>query len=129
MLKIYLRRSKFELHNHDELIKLDSWSNIVIKDETEATPQTIEYGAYTDEAKWAYTVGCAFHQKKKGILATYWKWEGCAILKQWLAPNAKLIKYVTYEEYSCSMKELMNLPTTDVIAYLKQEGITTLLTN
>lgn len=129
MLKIYLRRTKFELRNHDELIDLDPWSKIVIKDDAEAVSKTIEYGAYTDEAKKAYVSGCVFHQKKKGIKAFYWKWEGGAILKEWLAPDAKLIKYITYEEYSCSMKELMNLPTTDVIAYLKQEGITTLLTN
>ena len=128
MLKIYLRRSKFELRNNDELINLGTWTTTVIRDESEAISETVEFGAYTEAAEKAFYPDCVFQQKRKGIKAVYWKRDGCALLKQWLAPDVKLIRYRTYTEYSCSMNELMKLPVADVIAYLKQEGIF-LLTN
>ena len=128
MLKIYLRRTKFELHNNDEFINLGTWHTTCIKDEAEAISETTEFGAYTKDAEKAY-FDCEFTQKKKGMRVIYWKRDGCVILKQWLAPDAKLIRYRTYEEYSCSMKELMTLPAADVIVYLKQEGLSFNLTN
>ena len=126
MLKIYICRTKFELRNSDEFINLGTWTTTCIKDEAEATSETTEFGAYKEAAEKAY-FDCEFTQKKKGIRAIYWTRDGCAILKQWLAPDAKLIRYRTYEEYSCSMNSLMKLPAADVIAYLKQEGMNLVL--
>ena len=129
MLKIYLRRSKFELRNHDEMISLGTYSTTVIRDESEAVSETTEFDAYTEAAEKAFYPDCDFQQKRKGIKAVYWKSDGCAILKQWLAPDAKLIRYRTYTEYSCSMNDLMKLPVADVIAYLKQEGMNLILSS
>ena len=127
MLKIYLRRSKFELHNNDELINLGTFTTTVIREESEAVSETVELGAYTEAAEKSFYPDCEFFQKRKGIKAIYWKRDGCAVLKQWLAPNAKLIRYRAYTEYSCSMSELMKLPVSNVIAYLKQEGMNLIL--
>lgn len=128
MLKIYLRKDMFELRNNNKTINLNSYTTTIIKNESEAISKIAEFGAYTDDAAKAY-VDCVFKQKHKGIQATYCYYDGWISLNQWLAPDAKLIRYRTYEEYSCSMKNLMTLPAPDVIAYLKQEGASLMLSS
>ena len=123
MLKIYERTISYEIHNEDKFIDLYSNSHYVIRDEEIAYDKTLEFDAYGTEAKNAYTGYCCIKPKKKGKVAYYESWYNYAHLKQWKHPDAKLIMHVTYKEDSCSMKALMDLPTTDVIAYLKQEGM------
>jgi hypothetical protein len=123
MLKIYLRTIKYEIHNENKIAKLNSRSCYVIRDEEIAVPKTIELGAYTDEAHRAYVYSSDVKQKKKGLQAYYYGWPSEVYLEEWKAPNAKLVMHVAYKEDDCSMKELMTLPVTDVIAYLKQEGM------
>ena len=123
MLKIYLCHTEYELHNKDQKKYLCSNSHYVIRDESVAVAKTVEWGAYTEEAKDAYDYTCELRQTKKGIKAMYWNWDGGVYAKEWLAPDAKLVAYVSYEEKSCSAGHLLKLPATDVIAYLKQEGL------
>lgn len=123
MLKIYLRTIKYEIHNDGKTVKLNTNSCYVIRDEDVAVPKTIELGAYTNEAHRAYVYTSDLKQKKKGKLAYYYGWPCEICLKEWKAPDAKLVMHVTYEEDDCSMRELMTLPANDVIAYLKQEGM------
>lgn len=123
MLKIYLRTIQYEIHNEGKIAKLNSSSCYVIRTEDVAVPKTIELGAYTDEAHRVYVYSSDVKQKKKGKLSYYYGWPCEVYLREWDAPNAKLVLHVTYEEDDCSMKELMTLPVTDVIAYLKQEGM------
>lgn len=127
MLKIYLRTIKYEIHNEDKVVKLNTNSEYVIRDEEIAIPKTIELGVYTDEAHRVYVYTSDLRERKKGKLAYYWSWEHEVYLREWKAPNAKLVMHVTYEEDSCSMQELMDHPATDVIAYLKQEGMNLIL--
>lgn len=128
MLKIYRRHIRYDLHNNDEVIHLDTFGSTVILDDSEAVAKTQTFGAYTDEATKAYSY-YDLKQTRKGIKIIYWKWDGCAVLKQWIAPDAKLVNSVSYREYDCTMKELMTLPSSFVIAYLKQEGLNFPLTN
>ena len=123
MLKIYLCTAEYYLHNVDQTIYLISDSNYVIRNEADAVTKIKEWSAYTEEAKKAYKYSCRLHQTKKGIKAMYWNWDGGVSAKEWIAPNAKLVANITYEEAACSMKRLMELPAPDVIAYLKQEGL------
>lgn len=123
MLKIYLCRHRYELFDGKRTIKLKTSTHTVIKDEDDAVNGVVEFNAYTEAAEKAYYPDCNLVQKRKGVRAEYWHWEGCTIAKEWLSPDVKLIRYSTYTEYNCSMTELMKLPATDVIAYLKQEGL------
>lgn len=123
MLKIYHWHNDYELRNGNHTIRLSSLGGICIKEESEAVNKTEEFGAYTKEASRAYCSNTEFKQKRKGIKAIYWKYDGAVYAKQWLVPDAKLVVSSSYEETSCSMKELMELSAPDVISYLKQEGI------
>lgn len=123
MLKIYLRTLKYKIHNDGKIVKLNSHSHYVVRDEEVAVSKTVELGAYTDKAHKAYVYTSDVKQKKKGKQAYYCGWPCDVCLKEWKAPDAKLILHVTYEENDCSMKELITLPASDVIAYLKQEGM------
>lgn len=123
MLKIYLRTIKYELHDGETVIVLETDSDYAIKDEEYAVSRTMECGAYTEATKDAYCYSCDLHQTKKGIRAFYWTWGGGVYAKEWVAPNAKLVMHISYKEKSCSMKRLMELPASDVVAYLKQEGL------
>lgn len=123
MLKIYLQTVEYEVHNENQIIKLSSDRDYVIRDEDVAVPKTIELGVYTNEAHKAYAHSSNVVQKKKGKLAYFYGWPYEVYFKEWVAPDAKLVLRITYNEGNCSMKELMNLPATDVIAYLKQEYI------
>jgi hypothetical protein len=127
MLKIYLRTIKYEIHNEDRVVKLNTNSEYVIRDEEIAVSKTIELGAYTSQAQNAYVYDCDIDQKKKGKRAYYGGWPTEVYLREWKAPNAKLVMHVTYEEDPCSMSYLMKLPANDVIAYLKQEGLNLLI--
>ena len=124
MLKIYLRTIKYEIHNDGKTVKLNDNCCYVIRDEEVAVSKTIELGAYTDEAHRVYVYSSDVKQKKKGKQAYYCGWPCEVYLKEWEAPDAKLVLNVTYKKDDCSMKELMTLPASDVVAYLKQEGLT-----
>ena len=123
MLKIYLMKLKYELHTKDTTIDLSTSSGYVIQDEAKAINDTIELGAYTKEASDMYNYEVGLRQTKKGIRASYWTCDSMFYLKQWIVPDAKLVVHLVYEEASCSMRKLMELPAQDVIAYLKQEGM------
>jgi hypothetical protein len=123
MLKLYLCKVKYELRNKDQVMSLESDANYVIRDEEVAVPTTKELGAYTDTASRAYPYSCDMRKTRKGTKAIYWTWNGVVYAKEWIAPDAKLVMYIDYEESWCSMKRLMELPAPDVIAYLKQEGL------
>lgn len=125
MLKIYHWHNEYELQNGKCSIRLSSLDGLCIKDESEAVDQTQEFNAYTKEASKAYCSNVEFKYKHrhKGIRALYWTYDGPVYIKQWIAPNAKLIVHSSYEEVFCSMKQLMDLPAPEVIAYLKQEGM------
>lgn len=129
MLKIYWRHTKYELHNNDNVISLHRPCRLVIMDENDAVAGSIEFGAYTEDAEKAYYPDCELQKKNKGIRAIYWTYDGPVHVKQWIAPNAKLIVHRSYSETSCSMKSLMDLPAPDVIAYLKQEGLSVALSS
>lgn len=129
MLKIYRCTIKYELHNDNKIIDLSTETQYVIRDESEVTPKTKEFGAYTDEAADVYNHSYNFRPTKKGMRASCWTWDSTVYLNEWQAPDAKLVVHLSYEEESCTMKQLMNLKATDVIAYLKQEGLNLLLTN
>ena len=125
MLKIYHWYNEYELRNGDRTIRLSSLGGLCIKDESEAVAQTQEFNAYTKEASKAYCSNVEFKYKHrhKGIRALYWTYDGQVYARQWIAPNAKLVVHSSYEEVSCSMKQLMELDADKVIAYLKQEGL------
>lgn len=123
MLKIYHWRNEYKLCNDNRSIRLSSLSGLCIKEESEAVDTITEYNAYTKEASRAYYSNAELKQKRKGIKAIYWTYDGAVYAKQWLAPDAKLVVHSFYEEASCSMKQLMELPAPDVIAYLKQEDL------
>jgi hypothetical protein len=123
MLKIYLRTTQYELHTKKHITELISSRHYVIRDESFAVDKTFELGAYTTTAQHEYDFICDMHQTKKGIKAKYWHDDYYTCVKQWKEPDAKLVLYCSYEETSCSMKRIMELPAPDVIAYLKQEGI------
>lgn len=123
MLKIYHWHNEYKLCNGNRSIRLSSLGGLCIKDESEAVGKTEEFGAYTKEASKVYCSNAEFKQKRKGIKAIYWKYDGAVYAKQWLAPDAKLVVNSSYEEVSCSMKQLMELDADKVIAYLKQEGL------
>jgi hypothetical protein len=125
MLKIYLCTVEYSLQygNQEEYLSTDT--SFVIRDEAEAVEKTKEWGAYTAEARSAYNHICEWKQTKKGIKAIYntsW-YDDDVCVKEWLAPNAKLIANISYQEASCTAGHLLKLPATDVIAYLKQEGM------
>lgn len=128
MLKIYLCTVEYELHNKDRVIRLSTWSDYVIRDEESASPKTKEFGACTEEARQTYCHTCELTQTKKGVKAYYWTWDRSVYVKDWIAPDAKLVAHFSYEEKPCSMERLMKLPAPDVIAYLKQEGLNLLIT-
>ena len=123
MLKIYLCHTEYEIHSGDQIKYLCGNSHYVIRDESVAVAKTVEWGAYTEEAKDAYDFSCDLRMTRKGMKASYWTWDDYVTIKEWLAPDAKLVAHVSYEEKSCSAGYLLKLPVTDVIAYLKQEGL------
>jgi hypothetical protein len=123
MLKIYLRTTQYELHTGKHTIDLITSRDYVIRDESFATDKTFELGAYTSKAYYNYDFICEMCETKKGIKAKYWHDGYYTCVKQWKEPDAKLVMRCSYDEASCSMKRLMELPASDVIAYLKQEGI------
>lgn len=123
MLKIYHWHNEYKLCDDNKSIRLSSLGDLCIKDEYEAVEKIEEFGAYTKEASKAYCSNTEFKQKRKGIKAIYWTYDGAVYAKQWIAPEAKLVVHSSYEETSCSMKQLMKLDADKVIAYLKQEGI------
>lgn len=123
MLKIYLCRTEYEIHNENKTVFLNTYSDYVVKDEDAAKPTTIELGAYTDEAQHKYAYSSSVCQKKKGRHARFWGWPNEVYLDEWKAPDAKLVMHITYKEKECSMREFMRLPVSEVIAYLKQEGL------
>ena len=123
MLKIYRWTNKYELCNDKYHKQLSTLTGLCIKDESDAVDTILEYDAYTKAASRAYCKNAELKQKRKGIKAIYWTYDGAVYAKQWLAPNAKLIVHCSYEEDSCSMSRLMELNAPDVIAYLKQEGL------
>lgn len=129
MLKIYLRTVEYEIHNEDKIGYLFSNSDYVIRDEEDAYSRTTDFDAYTVEAQEHYIGRCDITQKRKGKTALYVSWDRSIYLQQWKAPNAKLVARLHYKEKPCSMKQLLTLPATDVIAYLKQEGLNFTLTN
>lgn len=123
MLKIYLCTVEYSLLNGDHDEHLSTHTGFVIRDECEAVTKTEEWNAYTKEAMRAYNHSCEWKQTRKGMKTIYWTWDGPICIKEWRAPDVKLVANVSYKESSCSMAELMKLPATDVIAYLKQEGL------
>ena len=123
MLKIYLCTVKYHLQDKDKDIYLSTDTRYIIRDEADAVTKTKEWSAYTKEARSAYNHTCEWKETKRGIKTYYWTWDGPFCVKQWIAPEAKLVAHITYEETSCSMRHLMELPAPDVIAYLKQEGL------
>jgi len=123
MLKIYHWRIKYEIHNENKKVKIATDSGYAIENECDAINKTVELGAYTSEAHKAYAYSSELKQKKKGRTAYFYGWPTEVYLREWKAPDAKLVLYITYEETDCSLTELMKLPSSDVIAYLKQEGI------
>lgn len=123
MLKIYMRTTKYELLTKKRTIDLITSRDYVIRDESFATDKTFELDAYTEKAQHNYDFICEMRQTKKGIKANYWHDGYYTCVKQWKDPDAKLILHCSYEETSCSMRRLMELPADDVIAYLKQESI------
>lgn len=124
MLKIYLCTVEYSLKNGDQEEYLSTNTNFVIRDESEAVEQTKEWGAYTVEARSAYNHICEWKQTKKGIKTIYWfSRDDSVCVKEWLAPNAKLVANISYKESSCTAGHLLKLPAADVIAYLKQEGL------
>ena len=123
MLKIYLRTTQYELHTGKHAVDLITSRHYVIRDESSAVDKTIELGAYTDKAWHNYDFICEMRQTRKGVKVNYWHDGYYTCVKQWKEPEAKLILHCSYEETTCSMKRLMELPAPDVIAYLKQEGI------
>ena len=127
MLKIYLCNIEYELHNNGRIINLSTDSQYAIIDEESAIPRTVEFGAYTEDAVNAYSHSCELQKTRKGIKAFYWTWDCPVYAKEWVAPDAKLVVNISYKEEPCSMKRLMELPATDVIAYFKQEGLNLLI--
>lgn len=123
MLKIYLRSTEYELHDKNKVIDIGSSCNHVIKEEAEAVSKTTELGAYTDEAMKTYRWASGVAQKKRGRVACYGIFFDEVYLREWKSPDAKLVVHDTYEETTCSVRDLMFLPAPDVIAYLKQEGL------
>lgn len=123
MLKIYLCTTEFYLRDKDYKTYLHTDTRYVIRDESVAVNKTKEWNAYTKEAKDAYDSSCNLLEKRKGIKALYWTWEGPVYAREWIAPDAKLVANISYKEKSCSAGHLLKLPATDVIAYLKQEGM------
>ena len=123
MLKIYLRKAKYEIHNENKIVELTSYSDYAIRDEGTIAAKSVELGAYTEEAHNRYIWTSRLEQKKKGKYAYFYGWPREVYLREWDAPNAKLVIHITYREDYCSMNELMELSAPDVIAYLKQEGI------
>ena len=123
MLKIYLSETEYALNYGDKIYCLRSRYGLCIKDESEAVDDIQEFGAYTKEAFDAYPSIVEYKECRKGMKAIYWTYDGPVYTKQWVAPNAKLVMSSSYEETSCSMKQLMDLPSDKVIAYLKQEGL------
>jgi hypothetical protein len=123
MLKIYRRTSKYELCDETRSFNLRTFSRLVIMDEVDAISETAEFGAYTEEAEWAYFPDVELQKKRKGIKAIYYTPSHTVFARQWAAPNAKLIRHRSYKEEKCSLRDLMELDADKVIAYLKQEGL------
>ena len=123
MLKIYVCTVEYSLQSGHQDEYLSTEYKYVIKDESVAVTKTKEWNAYSSEARSAYNRICEWKQTKRGIKTHYWTWDGPVCVKEWRSPNAKLVAHITYKEASCSIKQLMELPATDVIAYLKQEGL------
>jgi hypothetical protein len=123
MLKIYRATIVYELETKKQKALLDSHSYFIIKEEKNVVSTYQEFGAYSEEAAKAYLNGCDIYEKRKGRRALYMSWPSEVWVNEWSEPDAKLIVRATYKETSCSMQQLMKLPATDVIAYLKQEGL------
>ena len=123
MLKIYLVRMKYELHGKNKIMKLSTSSHYAIKEESDAIDDTIAFDAYTEDASDMYNYEVKLSQTRKGMMASYWTWDSMVYTRQWIEPDAKLVIHIDYDEVSCSMRKLMELPAIDVIAYLKQECI------
>lgn len=123
MLKIYLCTVKYEIHNGDQKKYLESNADYVIRDESVTVDKVVEFGAYTEEAKNAYDYSCKLQNTKRGMKASYWTWNDYVSVKEWVAPDAKLVAHVFYKEKACTAGHLLKLPAPDVIAYLKQEGL------
>lgn len=124
MLKIYLCTLHYDLQTSKETEYLGSHSSYVIKDESTVANKTKEFSVYSEEASEVYYKQYTIKQKRRGkVVKCYVNYDSAYCLKEWKEPDAKLVARLTYEEQSCSMKHLMTLPATDVIAYLKQEGL------
>lgn len=123
MLKIYWRTVECEIHDKNKVINLGKSCNYVIKDEKLAVSKTTEFGVYTDEAHKAYPWSSGVQQKKRGRVVYYDAWLDESYLREWKSPDATLVVYTTYEEASCPTREFMKMDVADVIAYLKQEGM------
>ena len=124
MLKIYRATITYELETVKQRNLLDSHSYFIIKEEKDAVVTTKEFSAYSEEAAKAYLPGCDIYEKKKGRRALYMSWPSDVWINEWSEPDAKLIVRRSYKEQPCSMQQLMKLDANDVIAYLKQEGLT-----
>ena len=128
MLKIYRKTIKHEIHSNGVEYKVDYHSCYVIIEEAEAQSHTREYSLYDDKLQnTLYFLGG--YVGKRGRVVHVYSDDGFYRFKQWKEPDAKLIEYVTYVEYACSMNQLCRLPADKVIAYLKQEGLNFTLTN
>lgn len=123
MLKIYLMKITYEIQNKDKIINLKSYSNYMIEEEQDAVSTTGEFSAYANNISKLYDGYCYVDKKKKGNLAMFLGCDRSIYLKEWKYPDAKLVKSISYQEAKCSMKQLFELNSNDVIAYLKQEGM------
>lgn len=128
MLKIYLKTIINEIHSDGVEYDISHDSFYTIEDENCAESFTREYKLYSDEIQNAYTA-LDIYEKKRGRIV-YASGDDCFLkFKEWKEPNAKLVQYVRYKECSCSMSQLFRLPADKVIAYLKQEGINTVVSS
>lgn len=123
MLKIYRRTFSWYIKYDAKNILVNSHSNFVIEEESEAINARNECNAYTDEAVQKYLGSVDVRNTRRGRSMCYRVWPEAVVIKEWKHPDAKLVTTITYKEMSCSMKELMSLDANKVIAYLKQEGL------
>lgn len=129
MLKIYLRTVEYYVNNEDKVEYLTTRSDYVIRDEADAVEHIDEFGVYTEQAKRIYGSNCSSKKTKKGMKVVYDTWGSRISVREWSAPNAKLVLRYTFKEDTCSMKYLMTLPAPDVAAYLRQECLNLTITS
>lgn len=122
MLKIYLKTVINEIHSDGVEYDISRTSFYTIEDENCAKSSIIEYKLYSDEIQNVYGALDVFDNKRGRIVYVYG--DDCLLkFKQWKEPNAKLIEYINYKEQPCSMDRLFHMSADKVIAYLKQEGV------